>query len=809
MKHGLGQAMAAMILATAVRAAAVDAARGRNLVGNPGFEEEKTGWAAYRQGFAIDEQVARSGGRSMRCTGATLESVRGAKHVITLDPPVKHPFRVSGWARSEDAQVSRDFNVYLDLHYADGTPLWGQVAPFETGTHDWQYSEHVFEVAKPVKTIEVFVLFREAKGTVWFDDIAVELAPFELRNVRVAPSLFGGASLAVSATTTLPAAWRVALHAPGAALTEKTGAKQPIRFAWAAGPDDAGLRRVREAGECELRIAATDDLLGGTIEIVRPVRFADDRPARGCAVWTETSMKRVLPHLLPDPERGEPRAEIELAGREYESFQIVLLAAPGTELRDVELSVSDLVCRENGKRIAAEHIEWRQVGYVKMDRLHAHPRYPDAVAGWWPDPLLDLDKVDAPAGFAQPIWVTVYAPPDTPPGKYVGAVTIRPPGLKPVDVEVAARVFGFSLPVEGRLKTAFALMDGYLEKLYGKPLTPRLRQRYGDFVLKHRLNPDDISRTSPPAIEDLLRYRDSGLNAFNVLNMVKERGERTWVCWSPVSVYTPAFKAQLIERLDAAVAELRRHGLARKAYVYTFDERAKEFFPVIREYFGLIKERYPEIPTLTTAKIPQDPEIMRDLNVDWNCPVSRVYQFDQAEACRAAGRQVWSYVCCGPRHPFANWLADDPLIEARLIWWQAYHQKMDGFLYWGLNIWGRRNNEKPIKPTDGPLLSWSITTGAPGSTWERLNGDGVLLYPGPDGPLGSIRLANIRDGLEDYEYLRMLGDRTSVDAAREACLPVTTSLTKFTWDPTVLRDQRRSVAQRVTKLLHPKTGAAP
>jgi hypothetical protein len=344
-------------------------------------------------------------------------------------------------------------------------------------------------------------------------------------------------------------------------------------------------------------------------------------------------------------------------------------------------------------------------------------------------------------------------------------------------------------------------MDGYLEKFYGRPLMPELRQAYGDFVLRHRLNPDDISRTAPPAIEDLRHYRDRGLNAFNVLNLVEERGDRAWVCWSPESVYTPEFKRRLIERLDPAVAQLRREGLLGKAYIYTFDERGKEFFPIVREYFGMVKERYPEIRTLTTAYVPQDPAAMRELNVDWNCPVSSVYRFTDAERCRAAGLQVWSYICLGPRYPFANWLADDPLIEARLIWWQAFHQKLDGFLYWGLNIWDRHRNDRPIDPSAGPLLEWSITTGASGTEWERLHGDGELLYAGPDGPIGSIRLANIRDGLEDYEYLWLLGQAEgSVEAARTACLPVTTGLTQFTREPAVLVAQREAIARRLEKV---------
>jgi hypothetical protein len=185
--------------------------------------------------------------------------------------------------------------------------------------------------------------------------------------------------------------------------------------------------------------------------------------------------------------------------------------------------------------------------------------------------------------------------------------------------------------------------------------------------------------------------------------------------------------------------------------------------------------------------------------VDWNCPLSAVYNYEQAERCRAAGLQVWAYICLGPRYPYANWLADDPLIEARVIWWQAYQQKIDGFLYWGLNIWGREHNDYLIDPeADGPRLRWSISTGG---DYAWLQGDGELLYAGKDGPIGCIRLANIRDGLEDYEYLWKLAElEGSVDKAREACAPVATGWTAFTRQAATVHETREAVARRIEAL---------
>ncbi len=786
-------ALALALLVGTLRAAPQ---RGENLVVDGGFEAGASAWTDMGKGFVIDRQVAHSGAASMRCTGANLSDAGGARQVITLDPPLQHAFRVSGWARAENAEVARDFDVYLDVHYADDTPLWGQIARFQPGTHDWQYSEWTFEVSKPVKAIEVHVLFRQAKGTAWFDDIRVELTPFELRYERLWAGAYGGASLLYGGNTSLPAAWKATISGPQGTVFETAADSMPVRVEWQAAAA-AGAAWAAAVAD-RLRIVATDSLRGETLEKVYPLTLDARAAPRAYAVWTESSMRRVLPSSLPAAPPGRPVARLALAANEYESFQVVVLPLAGGELRNVGVEISDLVAAAGTARIRQSDIEWQQVGYVRVEKVWPHPAYPEAVAGWWPDPLLPVESVSVPAGFAQPLWVTVHAPAGTPPGDYAGTVTLRPPGQTATEVAVQVTVYGVTLPVRGHLKTAFALMDGYLEKLYGTPLKPELRQAYGDFVLRHRLNPDDISRTAPPALEDLQRYRDQGLNAFNILNLVEERGARTWVCWSPETVYTAAFKQRLTERLDPYVAALRREGLTERAYIYTFDERGKEFFPIIREYFGMIKERYPEIPTLTTAYVPQDPAVMRDLRVDWNCPVSSVYQFEQAEACRAAGLQVWSYICLGPRYPYANWLADDPLIEARLIWWQAFHQKLDGFLYWGLNIWDRRNNDRPVDPAAGPLLQWSITTGAPGTEWERLHGDGELLYAGVAGPLGSIRLANIRDGLEDYEYLWLLAQSAGgVEGARTACLPVTSSLTQFSRDPAALASQREVIARRL------------
>ncbi|OQA81900.1 MAG: hypothetical protein BWY31_03567 [Lentisphaerae bacterium ADurb.Bin242] len=93
----------------------------------------------------------------------------------------------------------------------------------------------------------------------------------------------------------------------------------------------------------------------------------------------------------------------------------------------------------------------------------------------------------------------------------------------------------------------------------------------------------------------------------------------------------------------------------------------------------------------------------------------------------------------------------------------------------------------------------------------------MLLYPGKDGtPLSSIRLENIRDGIEDYEVLALLeetlreqkmrkaGTDPGLIAEAEALLAVpeavTSSWTEYTIDPEVIR-KCRIRADRVIEAL--------
>lgn len=102
----------------------------------------------------------------------------------------------------------------------------------------------------------------------------------------------------------------------------------------------------------------------------------------------------------------------------------------------------------------------------------------------------------------------------------------------------------------------------------------------------------------------------------------------------------------------------------------------------------------------------------------------------------------------GPNNPYPTYQLDDALVNSRIVSWMQKDYGLSGNLYWETVFWTRYRNDEREK-TD-------VYNGDP-MHFPGDNGDGYLLYPGDvygiEGPVGSIRLESIRDGLEEYEML--------------------------------------------------------
>ena len=416
---------------------------------------------------------------------------------------------------------------------------------------------------------------------------------------------------------------------------------------------------------------------------------------------------------------------------------------------------------------------------------------------WLPDPLLPPAPFKVRKGSTQGLWFTVYAAPDAKPGEYTGVVVLTERGEKRATVRVTVKVEDFSLPETFGMPTSFSVMDGFTRAQYPDRFKEKKRESW-DIMLDHRLNPDDISRTTPPNIDDLVYARSRGMSLFNILNIVPEPKDPNvkWVCYTPPeatenAAFYPSFKA----RLAPYVAELKKRGLEKFAYLYGFDERESEYYPGIDALWKKLKADFPDIPVMTTAMMYRDYAAGKTnlpclVTTDWYCPLTDVYKTDISNTMRKMGKKVWWYVACGPTYPYANFASlEYPIIEGRLLGWMTHLYRSDGLLYWHVNFW----NGLCIDESDTFLSTWN--------TYSDLHmpGDGVLLYPGKDHILPSIRLAQIRDAVEDYEWLQIAASKAGADSVDAVSRTLIRSLTDFTRDSVQLLEKRSRLAEIITE----------
>jgi hypothetical protein len=60
-----------------------------------------------------------------------------------------------------------------------------------------------------------------------------------------------------------------------------------------------------------------------------------------------------------------------------------------------------------------------------------------------------------------------------------------------------------------------------------------------------------------------------------------------------------------------------------------------------------------------------------------------------------------------------------------------------------------------------------------------------------------MRLKAIRDGMEDYEYLRILAAQEGVEVARQFAERLTTGWTRWEKDPGRLQEVRKEIGRRI------------
>ena len=510
-------------------------------------------------------------------------------------------------------------------------------------------------------------------------------------------------------------------------------------------------------------------------------------PVAGCtesglSIRNVDPLINVLPGV-PVPVAGD--ATLRVARGENAVLQLFITATDSVEGLTPHLQK---LTRKLGDSIK----DRTTIGWIRNVRAsHRYtPTAPDALQsplGEYPDPILTDTVQDIPAGGSALLWVDIPIPKSVNPGLYEGSIHItgRKDGRRIAETcHFAVQVYPVTLPEQSLSVTnwyfpdKFSYMNGGEPVEEGSPVYRECMQQLVKTASAYGQNVWLLYETGDPipapdgsgwqfdfermdrAIEFLLEHTDVRLIEANHL---ARRARNGWVdpffAEIPLSDTTGGYTRQRLPHddprvrayLSAYFRALQEHLRAKPLndgsgrswldiYVqHVADEPLDENLESWEGLARIIKQAAPDIRIIEAYRASTyDPDLI-DILVPQLDELPRPIYREIPE-----GHSCWFYTCMYPRGNFANRYVTLPLIKTRLLHWINYKYGAPGYLHWGFNAWGA--NGDPFGDVSAPANDW------PG-------GDSHIVYPGYRKLYPSMRLAAMRDGIRDYDLLKLVEAR--------------------------------------------------
>ncbi len=488
-------------------------------------------------------------------------------------------------------------------------------------------------------------------------------------------------------------------------------------------------------------------------------------------------------------------------------------------------SVTNLRHESNEYVIAKVYV--RFVGYVPVKRNTPNTPLEELVRkapDVFPDPLLEEEAVKLKRGENQPIWLTVYVPKDAPVGNYHGELMLK--GLDERIVKVNLKVHDVILPDKRTLKLSNFISPYNISKFY--KLTPWSEEHWALLRACARNMAEHRQSSIITPILDLTRiYKGDGCLEFDFqlldrwINLFREEGiieiieggylagrpPRTVEGWwtvpeflsasyrvlnkdgslayvqEPVKVSSPIFENFISQFMPALQNHLEEMGLLDNYLQHIADEPIDRNAESYKYIVGLVRKYAPKIRTIEASTCKQ---LIDYINVV--VPLLDDYDRNMAfyEERKKRGNEVWFYTCLSPTGRYPNRFIDYSLVKVRILHWINFKYGLEGYLHWGYNYW----TENPFEDVENE----------PHHPFPLPPGDAFIVYPGKSGPLDSIRFEVLRDGVEDYEMLKLLAEKRKMDEAVELCNLAVRSITEYVRTPKELLSMRLKLIERLESI---------
>jgi hypothetical protein len=495
-------------------------------------------------------------------------------------------------------------------------------------------------------------------------------------------------------------------------------------------------------------------------------------------VWEVNPLVKVFPDT---PPRAQVQSvSVELAGNEYQAFQLALRTATGTN--DCEITISPL---KNVAGAELPPVKIERVGFVPIDYPSAYyttdvpewcrkvPHGAGATDGWagpWPDPLVPVSRLELEPGHTQPCWFTVRATKETKPGTYQAEIVLRTNARESRRIPLTVRVLPFALPDQGRLRAIFDFRFGPGGGFGSGAGTRDEQRQWLRFIAEHRLGINEIrpapkfSYQNGQVTMDAADFDEMARFCFDELGMNVAYTPQFFYlfgwAYPPKKIFgldpfTPEWTSAFQQAYRLFTEHLRQKGWHDKFVYYISDEPHYQHDYVVEQMKKLCALIHQVDSTIPIYSSTWRHCAAWDDSLDlWGIGQYGCFPVDDMTRLQRVGKNMW-FTCDGQMATDTPFLATE-----RLLPYYCFKYGVRGYEFWGLAWWTydpwQVGWHQFIRQSDEGKKYYSI---------RYPNGDGYLAYPGKpvgiDGPISTIRLEQVRQGLQDYEALILLEEMTT------------------------------------------------
>ena len=412
-------------------------------------------------------------------------------------------------------------------------------------------------------------------------------------------------------------------------------------------------------------------------------------------------------------------------------------------------------------------------------------------SGYYPDALVPIDRIikanenTITNGQQQSIWINCEIPKDQRAGTYTGYGILTVDG---VDYSIPMKVTVYDVTLSGINHNKTCFLIWYDKVQIAEPVyNESMREIYFDYLLDKGISGASNYEWSKWTIGDMDAYDSFADNFANYimpndkistyripmestqesitgyLNALVNRNKLEWDKGNHVNFFDKAIIVLCDEPSNPSITNTEPQAWKNCKTVQTYIKNAISSLSSSLSDYPVIRAGLNDVRNVVTIgcdynRITGSGLYKNLLTTDYigvPCPqFSKVDNASERETYLSRFNHAWFYGCSNPQLPYPSYHMDTPLLGQRLITWMQYDYGFEGTLYFCTNMYSVSDRSDELRDVwTEPMIG-------------QFAGDGQLTYPGGRynifGPITSMRLENIRNSMEDYEYFYLMDERLAV-----------------------------------------------